>query len=76
MLKVLEQLAEFLVEREVAVLKVSSTWVSSSALSLAHCEILGNCLGLSAAAVLGKMEIKILAPQGGCECTEPCVQVK
>lgn len=45
--KVLEQLTEFLVERRVAVLKSSSTWVPSPALSLAHCEILGNCLGLS-----------------------------
>lgn len=32
--EVLEQLAEFLVEREVAVLKSSSTWVPSPILSL------------------------------------------
>lgn len=39
--KVLEQLAEFLVEREVAVPKSNSTWVSPPppALSLAHPEI-------------------------------------
>lgn len=37
--KVLEQLAEFLVEREVAVPKPNSTWVSPPALSLAHPEI-------------------------------------
>lgn len=45
--KVLEQLAEFLVEREVAVPKSGSISVPSPALPLAHWEILGNCLGLS-----------------------------
>lgn len=60
-MKVLEQLAEFLVERQMAVLKSSSTWVPSPTLSLAHCEILGNCLGLFKPKLF---LIMVLAPGG------------
>lgn len=34
-------------EREVAVLKSSSTWAPNAALARARCETMGNCLGLS-----------------------------
>lgn len=56
-------------------LKSSSTWAPSPAPSLAHCEILGNCLGLSELKLLLIMFL-IMTSFSGRLSAELCAQVK